>query len=287
MPKSTRSQDALLAVVVLLTLFAVPALEVYVQLTHREDVWGPAVKGLFGLGFALSIGLGYRKWERDRAARNPEKHLPRPPAATTCASCGATKIAFSMDGLVFCDRCGRDAVAISSAVAAARAPAPVEAPPVTIGSPPTRSQVAPRNRPGFDPLHTATLSVVLAFLLGAALTYFLLWPRDQRSPPAGANTRESPTLHRKSEDTPRPAAEPNARDTPSPVKDDDAKRNTADADYALWERCMEKHCEGEMWAGGECQHTADEGVDLEDWCREEWAATRRCSKKHCARFETK
>jgi hypothetical protein len=76
MARSTRSQDALLALVVLLTVFAVPALEVYVQLTDREDRWGPAVRGLFGLGFALSIGLGYRKWERDRAARSPRRVAP-------------------------------------------------------------------------------------------------------------------------------------------------------------------------------------------------------------------
>lgn len=233
MAKSTRSQDALLAVVVLLTVFAVPALEVYVQITHREDVWGPAVKGLFGLGVAVSIGLGYRKWERDRAARNPEKHLPRPPAATACASCGATKIAFSMEGLVFCDRCGRDGSAISTAVAAARAPAPVEEPPVTFSSPPPGSQAAPRNRSGFDPLHTATLAVVLAFLLGAALVYALFWPNDKPRDTAHAH------LHRgaSNNSTAAPQDARPERTTPkatTPVANADQEREACTTNARYW-----------------------------------------------------
>lgn len=233
MAKSTRSQDALLAVVVLLTVFAVPALEVYVQLTHREDLWGPAVKGLFGLGLALSIGLGYRKWERDRAASNPEKHLPRPPASTTCANCGATRIAFSLDGLVFCDRCGRDAAAISSAVAAARAPAAVEtpeAPPVTIVSSPTRSQAAP-HRPGFDPLHRAILAVVVAFLAGAALAYALFWPDDkardtaQRHRGASTNSTAAPYDAR---------PERTNSKTTTPVADTDQGRSACTANARTW-----------------------------------------------------
>lgn len=267
MAKSTRSQDALLAVVVLLTLFAVPALEVYVQLTDRAERWGPAVHGLFGLGLVLSFGLGYRKWQRDRAAASPDRHLPRPPAASACASCGAVDLAFSMDGLVFCERCGRDAAAVAAGVAAARDStsfATARASGAPRNAPPSRDHTASGARHGLDRLHVTAIALVGALMAGAVLAYFLLRPRD----PAGSNGARDRTNNARS-----------GQAKPASVEQ-------SEADYERWERCMEKHCEAEKWAGEECQHTAEEGADLDEWCSEEWAAARRCSKKHCARFET-
>ncbi len=172
MARSTRSQDALLALVVLLTLFAVPALEVYVQLTDREDQWGPAVRGLFGLGLALSIGLGYRKWQRDRGQREPRRH---------------------------------DAAVADGSNVVGRRP----------------SQAGHKRGNRVDSLHVATLAVVVAFLVGAALTYFVVWPSKR----AQEGSREQPVA------SPSPTRTEAPKTTP---QSDEAARSACTANARYW-----------------------------------------------------
>lgn len=380
MAKSTRSQDALLALVVLLTVFAVPALEVYVQLTHREDLWGPAVKGLFGLGVALSLGLGYRKWERDRTARTPasstREHEPSTPPRPAPPSLPAPRSNASMHAT---------AVIILAALAGALVgaylfmtptskPRPATKPPTapTVPTPTTTPTVdgeaqgvrltfpgwqdlligsaAPADavqrcerassRPGerLDtckgcrsaglalPCVTVGLKNGVAWLVSAEIpdgevAHVLAAIHAAWGQPTGHlrnNSLDSDCWYSARDhasynafkydlsgvDLQDPNAHvPRARHPISTITisardlidncDADGRPSTTDRapiaeeKYDQWDQCMSEHCEGEKWAGEECQHTADEGVNLDEWCRDEWAAARKCSKQHCARFEAR
>lgn len=272
----------------------------------------------------------------------------------------------------------------------------------------SRDQAAPRTNRGIDRLQVATAAIVVAFLLGAALTYFLVWPRDQspdairldtrlvfpgwedlvigQEPPADARQRcervgedrigegkkyedchscrsaslplpcvrvgiedgvvwlvsaEIPTgkdhiagvlaaihaawgrptkqhrgvlsdidcwyrehdqaadsvfkydLHGVMSDVIDGKKDWNARVPRAQhphrgimIQARDVGDYCAEADEAEWKSCVEENCEAAVSAIAECQRTAADGADLHEWCREEWATSKRCSRRHCAQFES-
>jgi len=146
--------------------------------------YGAASVGFFlfwiGIGSA-SLGCATPLLARRVRPSDEEPHpdeLPAPPAALICSGCGATGVAYNLDGRLFCKQCGRDPSIVNVAAASTAVPDRPRKPAALIvederqplaSRPPTDTPNA-RSR-----VHSRWIFVIPMVLLLAGGGGFLVW----------------------------------------------------------------------------------------------------------------